>query len=188
MSFQRIPGLIDAHVHLRDPGATHKEDFYTGSCAALAGGFTYILDMPNNVVPILTCELLEEKINLAKNKALCDIGFYFGTNGYNTEEFKKVWDKSDVFGLKIYCNHTTGEMLIEDSELLEKVFGAWKSEKPILVHAEGAQLVTALTLAEKYKKRLHVCHISQASEVELVRQAKKKDQRVTAGVCPHHLY
>jgi len=188
MSLQKIPGLIDAHVHLREPGATHKEDFYTGSRAALSGGFTFILDMPNNVLPIISKIRLEEKITLSKQKALCDIGFYFGTNGKNTEEFAKVAEMPEVFGLKLYCNHTTGEMLIEDSALLEKVFAGWKSPKPILVHAEGAQLVTALALAEKYQKRIHVCHISQAGEVELVRQAKIKGQKVTAGVCPHHLY
>jgi len=188
MSLTRIPGLIDAHVHLREPGATHKEDFYTGSRAAIAGGFTFILDMPNNVIPILTKELLEEKIILAKQKALCGVGFYFGTNGKNTEEFAKVFDMPEVFGLKLYCNHTTGEMLVEDKTLLEKVFAEWKSEKPILVHAEGEQLAMVLALAEKYKKRIHVCHISQASEVDMVRQAKIKKVRATAGVSPHYLY
>ena len=79
-------------------------------------------------------------------------------------------------------------MLIEDENLLKDVFSAWNSEKPILVHAEGTQLITALSLSKKYNRRLHVCHISQVSEVELVRQAKKNKQKVTAGVCPHHLY
>lgn len=187
MSLTRIPGLIDAHVHLREPGATHKEDFYTGSRAAVAGGFTFIIDMPNNPEPTITLERLEEKIKLAE-KAVCDIGFHFGTNGRNLAEFPKVWDHPRVFGLKIYCNHTTGEMLIEDPVLLEGVFAAWHSEKPILVHAEGEQLKTALALAAKYGRRLHVCHITQAGEVELVRAAKKEGQRVTAGVTPHHLY
>jgi len=187
MSLERILGLIDVHVHLREPGATHKEDFYTGSRAAITGGFTFILDMPNNAVPILTKKLLEEKINLAKQKALCDMGFYFGTNGKNTEEFEKVINMPEVFGLKLYCNHTTGEMLVEEADLLEKIFIDWKSEKSILVHAEGPQLKTVLALAEKHNKKLHVCHITQKVEVEMVRQAKIKKIRVTAGVCPHHL-
>jgi len=187
MALELFPGFIDMHVHLREPGATHKEDFYTGSRAALAGGFTFIVDMPNNPMPTITKERLDEKIVLSE-KALCDIGFHFGTNGRNTEEFEKVWDSPRVFGLKLYCNHTTGEMLVEDRELLEKVFSAWKSDKPILVHAEGEQLAMALSLAQIHEKRLHVCHISQASEVEMVRRAKKNEQKVTAGVCPHHLY
>ncbi|MBP9715105.1 MAG: amidohydrolase family protein [Candidatus Pacebacteria bacterium] len=187
MSLIKIPGLIDAHVHLREPGATHKEDFYTGSRAAIAGGFTFIIDMPNNPTPTITLERLEEKVELAK-KAICDVGFHFGTNGKNIEEFEKVKDNPHVFGLKIYCNHTTGEMLIEDLDLIGKVFAGWDSDKPILVHAEGEQLKTALMMAKKYERVLHVCHITQASEVELVREAKKNLQKVTAGVCPHHLY
>lgn len=187
MSLIKLPGFIDVHVHLREPGAIHKEDFYTGSRAALAGGFTFIIDMPNNPTPTITQERLEEKVELAK-KAICDIGFHFGTNGKNIEEFKKVKNNPHVFGLKIYCNHTTGEMLIEDLELIEKVFIGWDSDKPILVHAEGEQLKTALNMAKKYNRVLHVCHISQESEVELVRESKKNLQKVTAGVCPHHLY
>lgn len=188
MALKKFPGFIDVHVHLREPGATHKEDFYTGSRAAVKGGFTFILDMPNNPTPTISLERVQEKITLADEKAICDIGFHYGTNGHNTDTFKLVWDNPKVFGLKIYCNHTTGEMLIEDSALLENVFKAWESEKPILVHAEGPQLDTAVVLAKAHNRRLHVCHISQASEVDVVRRAKKSGQRVTAGVCPHHLF
>lgn len=187
MSLIKLPGLIDVHVHLREPGATHKEDFYTGSRSAIKGGFTFILDMPNNPTPTITKEKLEEKIKLSE-KAVCDIGFHFGTNGENMEEFEKVWDNPKVFGLKIYCNHTTGNMLIEDEEKLDKIFSAWNSPKPILVHAEGKQLVLTLKLAQKYKRRLHVCHITQKIEVDLVRIAKVSGQKVSAGVTPHHLY
>jgi len=187
MALRRFPGFIDVHVHLREPGATHKEDFFTGSKAAVKGGFTHILDMPNNPAPTITPERLEEKIALAE-KALCDIGFHYGTNGHNTDTFAQVWNNPLVFGLKLYCNHTTGEMLIEDTQLLEMVFGAWESTKPILVHAEGVQLDMALVMAESHNRRLHVCHISQASEVEVVRRAKTSGQPVTAGVCPHHLF
>ncbi len=153
----------------------------------MKGGFTLMLDMPNNPTPTITPERLEEKIQLSQ-KALCDIGFHYGTNGHNTETFKQVWDNPKVFGLKIYCNHTTGEMLIEDQTLLTEVFKAWNSPKPILVHAEGPQLDMAVAMAAKYNRRLHVCHISQAIEVEVVRKAKATGQLVTAGVCPHHLY
>ncbi len=181
------PGLIDVHTHLREPGAIYKEDFLTASEAALAGGFTYILDMPNNSIPTITLERLEEKISLAE-RAKCAVGFHFGTNGKNLEEFAKVWGKPEVFGLKIYLNHTTGEMLIEDEKILEKIFSVWKSTKPILVHAEGEKLRLALDLANKYNRRLHVCHISLKEEVDRIRQAKKSSQSITAGVTPHHLY
>lgn len=187
MPLLTLPGLIDPHVHLREPGAVQKEDFLSGSRAALKGGFTFVLDMPNNPTPTLSVERLEEKIRLSE-KALVDIGFHFGTTGTNTEEFAKVWDNPRVFGLKVYCNHTTGELLVHERPALERIFTAWKSEKPILVHAEGPQLAMSLELARTHKKRIHVCHISQASEVSMVREAKAHGEAVTAGVTPHHLF
>ena len=173
MAYKKFPGFIDVHVHLREPGATHKEDFRTGSRAALKGGFTFVIDMPNNPTPTVSEERLNEKIALVKEKALCDIGFHYGTNGKNTETFSKVWGRKEVFGLKLYCNHTTGEMLIHDLALLEDVFNSWNSPKPLLVHAEGVELAASIALAKLYGRTLHVCHISQAIEVELVRRAKK---------------
>lgn len=187
MATKRFFGFIDAHVHLREPGATHKEDFYTGSRAAVKGGITFMIDMPNNPTPTISIERLDEKVALAK-KALCDVGFHFGTNGKNLEELPKASARSEVYGLKIYCNHTTGEMLIEDPALLEGIYSAWPVGKPILVHAEGPQLEAAIALAKKYGQRLHVCHITQASEVEMVRKAKIDGLSISAGVCPHHLY
>jgi Dihydroorotase and related cyclic amidohydrolases len=71
----KLPGLIDIHVHFRDPGETHKEDFFTGTMAALSGGYTTVIDMPNNKKPIITLKTLKEKISLAKKKIVCDIGF-----------------------------------------------------------------------------------------------------------------
>ncbi len=189
MAIQKLPGFIDAHVHLRVAGATHKEDFETGSRAAAKGGFSFIIDMPNNPTPTISGERLEEKVTLSSQKAVCDVGFHFGTNGKNTDQFPAAIASPHVFGLKLYCNHTTGEMLIEDLALLENVFSAWNSRKPILVHAEGVQLAAAIALASLYERTLHVCHISQAIEVELVRKAKQKaGLSISAGVCPHHLF
>jgi dihydroorotase-like cyclic amidohydrolase len=181
------PALIDVHVHLREPAATHKEDFLTGSQAAQAGGFGWVIDMPNNPIPTITMARLKEKIALAK-KAVVEVGFYFGTNGRNLNELPAAARHPKVFGLKLYCNHTTGEMLIEDVNLLAKVFAAWPKGKPILVHAEGVQLAAVIGLAALYRQRLHVCHISQAVEVELVKKAKKAGIKITAGVTPHHLW
>jgi len=90
----RLPGLIDPHVHLRDPGQTEKEDFLTGTSAALAGGFTTLLDMPNNKRPITTIEALNEKMTIAKNKIVCDVGFYFGSTGDNLDEFERLQNYS----------------------------------------------------------------------------------------------
>lgn len=188
MSLIRFPGLIDIHVHLRDPGATHKEDFTTGTRAAVSGGFTYVLDMPNNPVPTITPERLNEKINLSIKKAICDVEFHYGTDGNNLSTFAGIAKNPHVFGLKIYCNHTTGTLLIEDKTILDQIFSAWKYAKPILVHAEKTQLEYALYLAAKYKRRLHVCHISQAAEVKMVRRKKLGGMAVSAGVTPHHLF
>jgi dihydroorotase len=189
MALTKFSGFIDIHVHLRDPGATHKEDFLTGSRAAIKGGFTYLIDMPNNPsMPTITFERLQEKIQLSEKKAICDIGFHYGTDGANTETFASVWGDAHVFGLKIYCNHTTGDLLVSDEAILDRVFRAWESAKPILVHAEGDQLRITLALAKKYERRLHVCHISTLEELELVRRAKEHHDMVTAGVTPHHLF
>src|SRR3990167_10228084 len=105
MKTLRLPGLVDIHVHLREPGQTYKEDFYTGTLAALAGGYTTVFDMPNNSVPITTAKRLQQKITLAKRKAVCNIGFHFGSLGNNLGEFSKV--SKQTFGLKLYLNMTT---------------------------------------------------------------------------------
>ena len=189
MAMQRFPGFIDTHVHLREPGATHKEDFATGTGAAIAGGFTFIVDMPNNPgAPTITIERLYEKIELAKQKSVCSVGFYYGTNGYNLDTFAQVAQHPKVFGLKIYCDHTTGELLINDEKLLKQVFVAWASEKPILIHGQGPSLSLSVEFAKKYGRRLHVCHVATKEDVDQVRKAKQKRQTVSAGVTPHHLF
>jgi dihydroorotase-like cyclic amidohydrolase len=187
MALKRFPGFIDVHVHLREPGATQKEDFLTGSRAALIGGFTFIIDMPNNPIPTFTIKALDEKIKLSK-KAVSGIGFHFGTNGKNLDQFEAAYSHPKVFGLKVYLNHTTGDFLIDDPKILEKIFAAWKSEKPILVHAEGKNVKKCITLVKKYNRRLHICHISQKEEVIMVKKAKTRGLKVTAGVTPHHLF
>jgi dihydroorotase-like cyclic amidohydrolase len=185
----RLPGLIDVHVHLRDPGSTHKEDFSSGTRAAVAGGFTHVLDMPNNPgASTLTIALLEDKLKRSALAGHCDVGFHFGTDGHNTSTFQAAAANPRVFGLKVYCNHTTGHLLLRDLALLEQVFTAWPSGKPILVHAEQTELAAAIALATLYDQRLHVCHIARAIEVDLVRRGKARGQQITAGVCPHHLY
>lgn len=181
----KLPGLIDIHVHLRDPGQTYKEDFRSGTKAALAGGFTYILDMPNNKEPITTFSRLREKMKIAKKKALCDIGFYAGSLGDNLGELKKM--EPHVFGLKLYLNRTTGNFII-DEERLVKILKAWKSNKPILLHAESDVIGMVIDMAAKFKKRIHICHVSTKAELKSIIAAKRKGYKVTCGVTPHHLF
>lgn len=180
-----IPGLIDVHVHLRDPGQTHKEDFFSGTSAALAGGFTTVIDMPNNKEPVTTLERLQHKIIEAKKKTVCDIGFYAGSLGDNPAELIKM--EPYVFGLKLYLNKTTGNFLI-DKKTLEKIFSFWKSEKPILLHGEEDILPDILSIVKKTRKRVHVCHVSKKSELSVILKAKKEGLPVTCGVTPHHLF
>ncbi|MCL5438866.1 MAG: amidohydrolase family protein [Patescibacteria group bacterium] len=183
-----LPGLIDPHVHLRDPGQTKKEDFYTGTCAALAGGFTTILDMPNNKIPITSSVILNKKILIAQKKIISDVGFYFGSLGDNLNEFARVKDK--VFGLKLYLNQTTGNFLI-DKKNLENIFKAWTEiipKKPILVHAEERSVRDIIEIIQKIKHTVHICHISLKSELKQIIKAKKENLPITCGVTPHHLF
>lgn len=189
-----LPGLIDIHVHLRTPGQSEKEDFLTGTKAAIAGGFVTVLDMPNNKEPITTKEKLEQKIELARKNAVCDIGFYFGSLGDNLAEFKKVTaghpersERSLVFGLKLYLNPTTGNFLIDEEKLI-KIYQAWDSTQPILLHCEGKTLPMALKVIKQSAKLTHICHVSSADELSQIIKAKEEGLPVTCGVTPHHLF
>ena len=189
MALQRYPGFIDIHVHLREPGATRKEDFTTGTRAAVKGGFTFVCDMPNNPTrPTVSIERLEEKIVLTAKKALCDVGFHYGSDGKNLETFPAVSKNPRVFGLKVYCGKTTGELLIDDPSKLDRIFAAWESAKPILLHAEGDLLRLGLELGKKYSRRVHVCHVSRQIDLEIIRKTKESRQEVSCGVTPHHLF
>jgi carbamoyl-phosphate synthase/aspartate carbamoyltransferase/dihydroorotase len=182
----KLPGLIDPHVHLREPGQEEKEDFYTGTSAALAGGFTTIIDMPNNLTPITTLQRLEAKKALAKEKTVIDIGFHFGTLGNNLDEFTKITGR--VMGLKIYLNHTTGDFLIDKNNLIA-IFSAWPSENgPILLHAEENLIAEVIEVAKQTQKRIHICHISSENELTIVMNAKEQGIPITCGVTPHHLF
>ncbi len=182
-----LPGLVDLHVHLRDPGQTHKEDFYSGTSAALAGGFTAVFDMPNNATPVTTLDAVQAKIESAKKQIVCDLGIYFGSQGNNLDEFKKVRDK--VAGLKLYMNMTTGEYLLDKSKLAG-VYASWDCAKPILVHAEDENnmLAAVIEVVKQTRQPTHVCHLSLASELKQVIAAKDQGLPITLGATPHHLF
>lgn len=180
-----LPGLIDPHVHLRDPGQTHKEDFLSGTSAALAGGYTVVMDMPNNVQPITTLERLEAKLDSARRQVVGDIGFHFGTLGDNFDEFPKVIDK--VKGLKIYLNVTTGGFIIDKTKLLA-IYRAWPAGKPILLHAEDDVSELVRSVLQAVPKPTHMCHVSSRAELEFVIRAKDAGLPITCGVTPHHLF
>jgi carbamoyl-phosphate synthase/aspartate carbamoyltransferase/dihydroorotase len=184
----RLPGLIDPHVHLRylDP---QKEDFLTGASAAIAGGFTMVLDMPNNNPPITTFPRLQAKIDQARRYTRSDIGFYFGSLGDNLSEFEKVKDL--VFGLKLYLNQTTGGYII-DEPVMKKIYQKWhtvtRGEKPILLHAEADMLPAVARVISQTNQPTHICHVSSHQELSQVMQMKQAGLPVTCGVTPHHLF
>lgn len=182
----KLPGLIDTHVHLREPGSTQKEDFESGTKAAIAGGYTLVLDMPNNPTPITTPETLDEKIALTKNRIYADVGFHFGATGQSTAYFETIRNKA--FGLKVYMNHTTGPLLIEDNDELDLIFSKWPKDKTLMVHAEQETLAKAIVLAKKYQNKLHICHVARKFELELIQQARKEGLNITCEVAMHHLY
>jgi dihydroorotase len=180
-----LPGLIDPHVHLRDPGQTHKEDFRTGTAAALAGGYTTILDMPNNAEPITSPKRLAAKKAGAAAQVVCDVGFHFGTLGDNLDIFEQIIGQ--VTGLKIYLNVTTGNFIIDKEKLLD-IYTAWPGTKPILLHAEDDVSDLVFDVLRKTRKPTHMCHVSNQAELEFVMQAKNEGLPITCGATPHHLF
>ena len=187
-----MPGVIDVHTHMREPGVTYKEDFETGSKACAKAGITTFYDMPNTVPTTTTLENLLNKKELAGKKSIVNFGIHFGgSKNNNISEIKKVLDKKEVNTVKIFMNVTTGEMLIEDDEILKGVF---QNSGLVLVHAENEMIDKAIGLNQKYGKGLYVCHIPSAEELKKVIEAKK-DSRLNnemhpiyAEVTPHHLF
>lgn len=175
-----IPGVIDPHVHFREPGLTHKEDFFTGSCAAAAGGITTIIDMPNTQPPVTTVWDMQFKRALAK-KSIVNYGFHFGGSADdNINEIKKA---GNIASVKVFMNVSTGKMLIEDDELLERVFSA---SGLVAVHAEKDMVEKAIKLSKKCGNRLYLCHLSLKKEIDVLRQYK--NDRIFAEAAPHHLF
>jgi len=186
MATWRILGLVDVHVHLREPGGEHKEDMASGSAAALAGGVTAILDMPNTYPPIVDATALALKKKLARRQARCDVGFFIGATESNALQAAALAD--EIVGLKIYLDQTYGPLRMDKLGALLAHFRAWPANRPIAVHAEGLSVAMALGMARIFGRRLHLCHVSRADEIALIRAAKKAGAELTCEVTPHHLF
>lgn len=186
MTVLRLPGLIDPHVHLRDPGAAHKEDWDSGTAAALAGGFTCVLDMPNNTPPTVDEANLAAKEAAASARARCDYGLHFGAGQNNAAEAARLSPRCT--GLKLYLDATFGPLRLDDLGSLERHFAQWPRERPILAHAEGRTVAAVLFLAHLHDRSVHICHVSRRDEVELIAAARARGVRVTCEVCPHHMF
>ena len=181
-----LPGLIDPHVHLREPGGTHKEDFDTGTAAALAGGFTTVLAMPNTQPPLVDSASLEQARTAARAKARCDYGTFLGAGEDNLERVGGL--ARQVCGLKVYMDQTYGPLRMGSLPALLAHFKRWPGPGPIACHAEGRSLAVVLGLAQLFEQRIHICHVSLGVELELIRLAKQRGAQVTCEVTPHHLF
>ena len=205
-----LPGIIDPQVHFREPGLTHKEDISTGSMAAASGGVTTFFEMPNTMPTTTTKKTLNQKYEIAKKNSLVNYNFFFGATKDNIEEIKSL---KECCGLKIFMGSSTGSLLVNEDEALDRIFSV--CNKVIAVHAEDEDILNqsahyakgtdfnmhlkarpveaavtatkkAIKLALKYKKRLHVLHVSTAEEVDMIRQ-HKPTQLITAETTPQHL-
>jgi len=135
-----LPGVIDDQVHFREPGLTHKATIYTESRAAVAGGVTSFMEMPNTVPPAFTPELLEQKYQIAHRTSLANYSFYIGTSNENAAEALKVnARKNDICGIKIFMGSSTGNLLVDNPLTLEKVFS--ESELLIATHCENERII-----------------------------------------------
>ena len=182
-----FPGCFDPHVHFRDPGFTEKEDFKSGSMAAISGGVTTVFDMPNTNPPVFTVENLNKKREIAHTKSMCHYGLFFGAGIGNLEEIKNA---TNIPGIKLYLNTTTGNLKMDDENSWREIFHLGKK---VALHAEGKTFFRAIEVwkEEGSPCEIHLCHSSLKSEIDLIREIKKDPQiknKISVEVCPHHLF
>jgi len=205
-----FPGLIDDQVHFREPGLTHKEDLATASAACAAGGVTSFLEMPNTKPAATNQERIEEKYELAAKKSIVNYGFYIGATPHNLDDLRNA---TGVPGIKIFIGSSTGDLLVDEQESLERIFA--ETTLPICAHCEDESTVRAnqarlgpkltiedhsrirdpraaeiatrrvIDLAIRHRHRFHVLHVSTAAEVPLL---TPHHGLITAELCPHHWY
>jgi len=211
-----LPGVIDDQVHFREPGLTHKANIFTESKAAVAGGTTTFMEMPNTKPSSTTQQLLEDKYQIASKNAWANYSFYMGAANDNYEEVMQT-DIKKVCGIKIFMGSSTGNMLVDNQAVLEKLFAnspcliathcedenriqqrmeKYRKEKPdaalhpIIRDEEACFLSSsnAVAMAKKHDTRLHILHISTAKELSLFNNSTPlAKKRITSEVCVHHL-
>lgn len=213
-----FPGLIDDQVHFREPGLTYKADIWHESRAAVAGGTTSFMEMPNTVPNTLTQALLEDKYQIAAKNSLANYSFFMGAANDNLEEVLKT-DPRNVCGIKVFMGSSTGNMLVDNERTLEGIFS--KAPMLVAVHCESEAIIQrnlkqfkaeyealtidmhplirsaeacyassshAVELAKKHGTRLHVLHISTAKEADLFTKQTLAEKKITAEACIHHLW
>ncbi|MFA6149709.1 MAG: dihydroorotase [Chitinophagaceae bacterium] len=213
-----LPGAIDDQVHFREPGLTHKANIHSEARAAVAGGVTSFMEMPNTIPAALTQELLEEKYAIGANSSVANYSFFMGVSNDNVEEVLKTnRKKNEVAGIKIFMGSSTGNMLVDNYVVLNKIFG--QAEMLIATHCEDERIIaankllypdandasfhplirnaeacfessfSAVQLAKQNDTRLHILHISTAKELQLFSNMMPlAEKRITNEVCVHHLH
>ncbi|XP_016393006.1 multifunctional protein CAD isoform X4 [Sinocyclocheilus rhinocerous] len=182
----RLPGLIDVHVHLREPGATHKEDFSSGTAAALAGGITMVCAMPNTNPAIIDPSSFAMAQKLAKAGCRCDYALFVGASSDNATVLPSI--ASTTAGLKMYLNDTYSTLKMDNVSLWMEHFEKWPKHLPIVAHAEKQTVAAILMVAQLYQRPVHICHVAKKEEILIIRAAKQKGIQVTCEVAPHHLF
>jgi dihydroorotase len=195
-----LPGVIDAQVHFREPGNTHKEDLASGTTGAVLGGVTSVCEMPNTDPPTTTAAAFADKIARLKNRARCDVGFFVGATAENAGELGELENLPGCAGVKVFMGSSTGSLLVADDETLAEVFAGGRrrvalhaededrlrERKPIAERAahprahpewrdaETAQRATwrALALARRFGRRVHILHVSTAEELDVLDECK----------------
>ncbi len=175
-----LPGLIDDQVHFREPGLTHKETIATGARAAVAGGITSFIEMPNTNPQTTTIERLEEKMSIAERDSLANFSFMLGGTNDNLEEIKKI-NPTQVAGLKLFLGSSTGNMLVDDEKVLEKIF----KNSPVIIsaHCEDENTIKKNTQAhvDEYGEDIPIekhpiirseeaCYLSSSNAVKLAKE------------------
>lgn len=213
-----LPGVIDDQVHFREPGLTHKANIHSEARAAVAGGVTSFMEMPNTNPAALTQELLEDKYAIAAQSSVANYSFFMGVSNDNVEEVLKTnKKKNEVAGIKIFMGSSTGSMLVDNYLTLNKIFG--EAEMLIATHCEDERVIaanklkypnptdasfhplirdveacfessfSAIQLAKQNDTRLHILHISTAKELQLFsNMLPLAEKRITNEVCVHHLH
>lgn len=207
-----MPGVIDTHVHFREPGMTHKATIHSESRAAAAGGVTSVLEMPNCNPTTTTIEALEQKNEIISHDSIIHCSPFIGAT-YDNLDLLPQLDFSTIPGIKVFMGSSTGGMLLEDDGILSQVF-AFSQDIPVVTHCERTDLINqqakiygdssdfsnhplirsrqaciestrqAITLAQKYGTRLHVAHLSTAEEIKMISDA---GSNITAEICVPHL-
>ena len=186
-----LPGAIDDQVHFREPGLTHKANIYTEAKAAVAGGTTSFMEMPNTNPPVFTQELLEDKYQIAAANALANYSFFMGTSQDNVEEILKTnAKKNEVCGVKIFMGSSTGNLLVDNPIVLERIFEG--SELLIATHCEEEAIIKqnnikVITVAEIRKKgvmhavRQTLLHLSNCDQIYLSFDVDSLDSAISRG-------